>query len=262
MSIKIMSAVWELELPHSKLLVLLALADHAKDDGSDVFPSIGHTAWKVGYSDRQVTRIIAELVKDGLLVKVKEANRHRPTEYAINIRAGILKPAYSIRGDILTPLQNDVRGDKSESRGDILTSRGDIVMSPKSSLESSESNRHMDSSASPPKSNKYPQSDEVKNAFALLCYNNLKAWDLNASTMAGALGKLSKAEQRSLTVQDLRDFYNWWRKSDWRGKSKQLPDPYTVVSVWARFRAGESTTPEMTERQPPKPKKFERVKGE
>ena len=116
MSIKIMSAVWELELPHSKLLVLLALADHAKDDGSDVFPSIGHTAWKVGYSDRQVTRIIAELVKDGLLVKVKEANRHRPTEYAINIRAGILKPAYSIRGDILTPLQNDVRGDRFQPK--------------------------------------------------------------------------------------------------------------------------------------------------
>ena len=48
MSIKIMSQVWELDINHSEMIVLLAMADHADDDGQNCYPSNAYLAWKPG----------------------------------------------------------------------------------------------------------------------------------------------------------------------------------------------------------------------
>jgi hypothetical protein len=89
-----MSQVWGLELSHAEHAVLLALADHADDDGSNVFPSIAYTAWKTNYKERQVRRIVAALRERGILVLVREASRHRPNEYRIDVAAAPKKPAF------------------------------------------------------------------------------------------------------------------------------------------------------------------------
>jgi hypothetical protein len=65
MSIKIMSDVWE----HSpseggRLLVLLALADHANEKGT-CWPKIKTLADRARLSERQVKRVLKELVNDG-----------------------------------------------------------------------------------------------------------------------------------------------------------------------------------------------------
>jgi len=101
------------------------------------------------------------------------------------------------------------------------------------------------SAASAPNIDKFPTSDDVKNAFAIVCYGNKNAWELNAAVMGKALKQLTKYEKRSLTLDDLRDFRQWWKQHDWRGRQQQLPEPYTVASVWARFRAGEDVTEEL-----------------
>lgn len=103
------------------------------------------------------------------------------------------------------------------------------------------SNTSLATANAAPKSSKFKHSDEVKNAFAIVCYGNLNAWKLNAAAMVKALNSLAMAENRSLTLADLRDFRQWWKTHDWRGKQRQLPEPHTVVSVWARFRAGEES---------------------
>lgn len=83
MSIRVMGEVWECDLSPNHLIVLLSLADHAEHDGSNVFPSQALTAWKTGYSDRQVNRIILELVAAGILV---ETDRHgRAVKYRIDL---------------------------------------------------------------------------------------------------------------------------------------------------------------------------------
>jgi hypothetical protein len=60
MSIRLMSRVWELDLPQNEKLILLAFADYADDDGLS-FPSIARVAWKSGYSERQTRAIVSEL---------------------------------------------------------------------------------------------------------------------------------------------------------------------------------------------------------
>lgn len=77
-----MSAVWELDLPRDEKIVLLALADHAHDDGTSVRPSVSTVARKCGYSARSIHRKFDQLRERGLLA-VEEADAGRPVEYRI-----------------------------------------------------------------------------------------------------------------------------------------------------------------------------------
>ncbi len=82
-----MGKVWDLELPHNQLLILLALADHADHEGNNVFPSLGLVAWKTGYSEQQVRRVLRQLEKKGIL-KATERKPGKSTRYKIVIEAG------------------------------------------------------------------------------------------------------------------------------------------------------------------------------
>jgi len=93
MSGKIMGKVWDLDLPHNQLLVLLSLADHADHEGKNVFPSLGLTSWKTGYSEQQVRRVLRDLEKAKILLVV-ERKAGKRTVYQIDLSAGKLKPEY------------------------------------------------------------------------------------------------------------------------------------------------------------------------
>jgi hypothetical protein len=104
MSIKQMTLVWERVLTHPQQAIMLALADHANEDGAHVFPSLGLVAWKTGYSLRHVKRTMESLRRMGALVVVAQARRGRPIEYRIRIKAAPEKPSFSkAKGDTTTP---------------------------------------------------------------------------------------------------------------------------------------------------------------
>lgn len=94
-----MTEVWKLELTHSQMLVALALADHGDDAGGNIFPSLGHIAWKCGYDKRQVRRIVRRLETTGLLVKVAEGSGTRAAEYRLDVSAGTSKRDWEIVRD-------------------------------------------------------------------------------------------------------------------------------------------------------------------
>ena len=77
MSIKVMTQVWELDLPRSEKLIALALADHGDDDGAHIYPSVARIAWKTGYSERQVQDILRALEARGLIRVVAYPNGGR-----------------------------------------------------------------------------------------------------------------------------------------------------------------------------------------
>lgn len=86
MSIKLIVQIMEeAELPRPWGAVLLAMADHADDDGNRCFPSVDRIAWKANYKPRQVSNIIRDMTAAGILTKVREASRHHPIEYKINV---------------------------------------------------------------------------------------------------------------------------------------------------------------------------------
>lgn len=135
MSWKVSGQVWEIELPANKLIVMLAMADHADHEGHNVFPSIGLIAWKTGYSERQIQRIIKALVADGLLVENKRPGQ--TTLYSINLSEGTpkakYKPAENKGRQIVTP---DTAMSPHPGHS-YVTPTPDTAMSPEQSLEQS-----------------------------------------------------------------------------------------------------------------------------
>ncbi len=149
MSVLLMGQVWALDLRLGDQAVALALADHAKDDGTDIYPSIGLLAWKVGLSERQVQRILRKLEQMQLIVPVAFASggRGRATCYEMHVAAGPQKSPYQRqKGDICDSEKGDIcdtdlkrvtsvteKGDISDKRVTSVTEKGDIAMSPQPS---------------------------------------------------------------------------------------------------------------------------------
>jgi hypothetical protein len=68
MSVRAMTRVWDLELPDSDKIVLLALADCANDEGH-CWPSIASLVRKCSKSERTIQASIKRLVDEGLLIR-------------------------------------------------------------------------------------------------------------------------------------------------------------------------------------------------
>lgn len=82
MSIRLMSLVWDLDLPPGEKLVLLALADQANDEGRQCWPSVSTIGRRSGQGERTVRRAIADLETKGHLTR-----RHRDgasTQYHVH----------------------------------------------------------------------------------------------------------------------------------------------------------------------------------
>ena len=124
MSIRLMSKVWELSLDHSGQSILMALADHAADDGSSCYPSIAYLAWKTGYSERQTQRIMNKLKQAGLIepIAYEQGGREHTVHYQLHLEKGVKK----------SPFRSAEKGDISE-RVTFSTIKGDIAMSPEPS---------------------------------------------------------------------------------------------------------------------------------
>jgi hypothetical protein len=142
MSAQLMARVYAYRLTHGEQSVLLAMADHADDEGRHVFPSIALLAWKTDYSARQIQRLMRGLVVRQALVVVAPARQHRPAEYRICLdriplkepfRDDTMSPLNVTRDDTMSPLTSP--GVTSATSGvTSATSRGDIAMSPEPSV--------------------------------------------------------------------------------------------------------------------------------
>ena len=131
MSIKFMVWAWELHLPASTKLVLLALADHADDHGI-CWPGIVGVAEKCTLSERSVQRHVQDMVSRGLL-RVEE--RFRPDGSRSSNRYHLLLAG---GGDIKSPggCQAD-RGLVTESHHPVTTA-SPLDTSLETSLETTE----------------------------------------------------------------------------------------------------------------------------
>lgn len=93
MSAKTTGAIWDLVLSVPKRMVLLAMVDHADHSGAHIHAPIAFIAWKTGYSARSVSRIIQELIADGLLI-LTDAEIGVSNEYQFDFSHAAMKPPY------------------------------------------------------------------------------------------------------------------------------------------------------------------------
>lgn len=132
MSVKVMAAVWELDLAQTEKLVLLALADHADDVGR-CWPSLVRVAWKSGLGHRQTQRVVRKLVEKKLLVAVagKSGGRGSTIIYEVHAQKGVkLTPFDSYRRNFLSRKG----GLRDADRATLEVEKGDMAVSPEPSL--------------------------------------------------------------------------------------------------------------------------------
>lgn len=87
MSIRIMSMVWErYGASGGHLLLALALADHARDDGTHIYPSVNELANKTRQSVRTVQYQLQRMLASGWLIKCNagDGGRGRTVVYRIS----------------------------------------------------------------------------------------------------------------------------------------------------------------------------------
>lgn len=118
MSIRLMSDVWRLDLPTVEKMVLLVIADHANDEGTQSYPSQATIAAKASISIRTVQRAVNTLCAQGYIRMFKHAGGsancredRRPHLYQINIG--------KLRGDTVTAREQ--RGDNEGNNGVTIT---------------------------------------------------------------------------------------------------------------------------------------------
>ena len=116
MSVKIMTAVFE-RYPNGggEMLLALALADHASDDGSRVFPSVKALSDKTRQSERTVQYQLRRMEEMGWLILVGAGNggRSMSREYRISLDW--------IKGAEIAPFQkgasDDIKGATTGTKG-------------------------------------------------------------------------------------------------------------------------------------------------
>ena len=104
MSIHVADWVWHHSIQKgTALLLMLAIADHAHDDGGGAYPSVEALAQKIRMSPRQVKRVVHQLVESGELEVDDNAGPRGCHIYRITMRPGSRPP----EGDNLSPPSDD-----------------------------------------------------------------------------------------------------------------------------------------------------------
>lgn len=78
---------------------------------------------------------------------------------------------------------------------------------------------------------------ELFDAIAQLCVLDAKL----AGGMIARTAKLLREADAVASGADLAAFRDWWKTSDWRGRTGQPPTPQQVVNSWLQFRQGYAT---------------------
>src|SRR6185437_10994767 len=109
MSALLMGLVWGIQLDHQEQAVMLALADHAQDDGTQIFPSVDRLAWKTGYTRRNVQYVLRRLESKHLIIAVahEHGGRGCATEYIMRLDNGTAKAPFESK-------QKGAKYDKSD----------------------------------------------------------------------------------------------------------------------------------------------------
>ena len=96
MSVKLMSAAWDMDLPMGQKMLLLALCDHANDDGV-CYPSQEKLAQKCSMGERTVISHIQWLERHGIVGRERrqDMQRRKPDLYQITLGNYTAEPANS-----------------------------------------------------------------------------------------------------------------------------------------------------------------------
>jgi hypothetical protein len=196
MSIRQMTAVWEKSKQKgSALLLLLAIADFANDDGV-AWPAVGTLADKIRMDVRYTHRLLNQLVEDGELTIQERAGPHGCNLFTVKV--GVAPAPDGPRARVAK------KPSGARAGGDGARARKGMAPAP----------------AEPPENHQDPPSarprDEMFDAVVEVCRADAK---LNGSTVGKVVTQLKSA---GYTSADVRAFGEDWWAWDQRTKAPSV----------------------------------------
>jgi Helix-turn-helix domain len=83
-----MGAIFDLDIPSAEKLVLLAMADYARDDGTGCYPAIATLAKKTSLSRRGTQKLIRRLQGAGFVADTGKISKLGTIEYTVTLEGG------------------------------------------------------------------------------------------------------------------------------------------------------------------------------
>lgn len=105
MSIEYLAYAWKIKFSTELRIVYMAMADHADQEGKNIFPAIAQLAWKTDMNVRTLQRNIRKLEATGLLVRDRKGNGRTTNMWHIDISKAEMKEPFQ-------------RAPRRETRGD------------------------------------------------------------------------------------------------------------------------------------------------
>ena len=232
MSIKIMNRVWQKsKCKGTDLLLLLALADNAGDDGY-CWPGIEYLAHKIRMTPQSVINITRRIEKAGeLLVK---HSRRAGNKYLVLVEmtddekcAGVHKMQFNPE-QLEAITQNLLHKACFTSEVKVLDNRSKAALLEEPSVTIKE----------PSIENVAEENTDGRAWFvslADLCEVDLAVATKRQKQQLGQSSKLLK-DKADATPEQIVAFGKWWYLNDWRGKQGQAPTPAQVREVWRVFK--------------------------
>lgn len=278
MSVKVMSRVWDHSTQDgSSLLVLLALADHADEDGV-CWPGIERVAAKARVSERQAQRVIKALEEKGEVLtqfqRGHRGGRGYTNRYLIatgmsahEIEQAMVKrfevePTLARRvADYLIDLQNggNIEGKKPESdprlelpwivckKGDKQGKKRKRVTSRVKRVTSRDKKGDIAMSYEPSENHQEepplihgenPQQEKALTPSRQIFETLADICRCNIKLMAGRVGKTGKElREAGATPESLKAFGEWWYTHKYLGKQDKPPTLPQVKEFWGEFEA-------------------------
>ena len=120
MSIMIMSRLFKMNLGGcNRKLLAVRLADFADDDGRGIYPGVARLAAETELSERTIQRILADFVKEGILVVVREATGRPGIANAYDFDlARLFSYRPSETGDSVSPVEDGIGVTIQQETGD------------------------------------------------------------------------------------------------------------------------------------------------
>lgn len=249
MSGKVVGAVYDADLPTEEKLVLSAMADHADHDGYNIRPSIGLIAWKIGRSERQVQKMIRELERKKILIRMNDGlgGRRRTTEYRIALDKLPKRAPYNRqKGEHYSPLPTGIKGEQDspipEERVNVTPEKGERGDTERVNTDSPEPSIEPSKESTPPSGRGRKKAQTIEEKLADMPRNGM-AQTLVAEWY-GWIGSMPVAYQKSVgnakkladagvDVGELRELYDWLAAQDWHGGVWDLG---TAVAQLEKFR--------------------------
>lgn len=231
MSLKLISALLDLDIIGPEREVLWVLCFYADDDGTNCYPGMALLKWKLGKSESQTQRLLKRLEAQSIIQIVTRGNgRGAQSEFILDLsKINLKENCPSKKGSIW-----EIKGSIQHQKDTIQHVKGSIQdderVASSTGTGIADSKEFLLPKKKDQKEYRLVDHDDL---LAELCRVTGSDWNIISDTNKGVLNEACKSFRKiNTTVEHFKKFRAYWYAVDWRGRKGNAPTLPQVRETW------------------------------